>query len=118
MSHPVFGPAFSLGQTCYPVHLLLVPVQQCDVVSDDQKIGHFQVARGGALKRALRFGEAVCEEIARGETGILKRVVGIGCDLFLGCLNGSRKSARSMGGKAPQQTQRVWLFTSWIGLKP
>ena len=101
MGHPVFRPALSPGQSYCPVHLLLVALQHRDVVSEDEKDGHFQLALGSALKRALRFGEAVGEKIGQRKTAIRNRKVGIGRDSFLGRFNRSFESAGPMSGKAP-----------------
>ena len=66
-----------------------------------RETGHFQLALGGALKRALRFGEAVGEKIARRKIAVRNGKVGIGRDSFLCCFNRSFESAGPMGGNAP-----------------
>ena len=67
----------------------------------------FQLALRGALKCALRFGEAVGEEIALRKSAIGDRHVGMRRDFLLGCFNRSFKSAGPVSGKAAQQNQRA-----------
>jgi hypothetical protein len=59
MSHPVFRPGLSLGQTYRPVHLLLVVIQHRNGVPEHQEFGCLQLSLGGALERALCFEKTV-----------------------------------------------------------
>ena len=102
MSHPVFRCRLSFGQRHCPAHLILVAFQQRDVVSDESKNRRFQLTFRGALKCALRFVEAVRQEIAVCKIGIQKRQVGIRRDGSLGCVNRSFKATCPVRGKAPQ----------------
>ena len=84
-----------------------------------RKSGHFQLALGGALKRALRFGEAVREEIAVRKIGIRKRKVGIRRD----CLLGMRQSLVQIGLSRewkgpPTNPAALGSDSARIGLKP
>ena len=115
----MFRPGLSLGEGDFPVHLLLVALQQRDVVSDDPKHGRFQMAIRGKLKCAVRFGEAVREEIALRKSVVRKRIVGTLRDLLLERVNRSLPSAGPVSGKASQEAQRCRLpITARIGLKP
>src|ERR1051325_6277531 len=100
VSQPVFRFLLALSQRHNPIHLVLVPLDQRDIVSKRQMVRVHSLVFESSLKNALGLGEAVEEQIAKRQTAISQRKVGMDGDLFLRHLDRPFKAACPMGGNA------------------
>ena len=102
MSDDVFRRTLSPGQGHRSIHLILVALEQCDVVSELKEIGNLQSAVAGLLKRTLGLVESILVIKAGHKTVMPEYNVGIGRDLSLGHFDHSVESAGPVSGNTPQ----------------